>query len=126
MLSDQQLINLMISEPSWEDVIMKVVAEEQMDPWSIDIVKLSEVFLVYLEKMEYLDMRIPGRFILISAILLRMKSDVLAEKEEKVMVPEGEKAPDEMLKILANIPPLQPLSRGCPRGTSLWTSCFPL
>ncbi len=108
MLSDQQLINLMISEPSWEDVIMKVVAEEQMDPWSIDIVKLSEVFLDYLAKMEDLDMRIPGRFILIAAILLRMKSDVLAEKEEKVMVPEGEKAPDEMLRVLANIPPLQP------------------
>ncbi len=115
MLSDQQLINLMISEPSWEDVIMKVVAEEQMDPWSIDIVRLSEVFLVYLEKMEYLDMRIPGRFILISAILLRMKSDVLAEKEEKVMVPEGDKAPDEMLKILANIPPLQPPLKRMPQ-----------
>jgi len=80
MLSDQQLIDLMVSEPSWEDVIIKIVAEEQMDPWSIDIIRLANSFLIYLKKIEKLDLRIPARFILIAAILLRMKSDVLTEK----------------------------------------------
>jgi segregation and condensation protein A len=108
MLDDQQLINLMISEPSWEDVIIKIVAEEQMDPWSIDIIKLSNAFLVYLQKMDNLDFRIPARFILIAAILLRMKSDVLEEKEEKILIPEAEKDADGMLRTLAALPPLQP------------------
>lgn len=108
MLSDQQLINLMISEPSWEDVIIKIIAEEQMDPWSIDIIKLANAFLGYLQKIEELDLRIPARFILISAILLRMKSDVLIEKEEKILIPEAEKEADETLRVLASLPPLQP------------------
>jgi segregation and condensation protein A len=98
----------MISEPSWEDVIVKIVAEEGMDPWSIDIVKLANSFLSYLKRMEELDLRIPARFILIASILLRMKSDILSERRKKIYIPEGEKEEDEMLRILASVPPLQP------------------
>jgi len=110
----------MISEPSWEDVIIKIIAEEQMDPWSIDIIKLANAFLSYLQKMEELDLRIPARFILIAAILLRMKSDVLTEKEEKILIPESEKEVDETLRVLASLPPLQPPLKRIPlRNVSL-------
>ncbi len=115
MLSDQQLIDLMVTEPSWEDVILKIVAEEQMDPWSIDIIKLSNSFLIYLKQIEKLDLRIPARFILIASILLRMKSDILIEKRQKIFIPESEKEPDEMLRILASVPPLQPPLKRIPR-----------
>jgi len=108
MLNDQQLIDLMIVEPSWEDVIVKIVAEEKMDPWSIDIIQLANAFLIYVKKIEELDLRIPARFILVAAILLRMKSDVLTEKKQKIFIPESEKESDENLRILASIPPLQP------------------
>jgi segregation and condensation protein A len=110
----------MISEPSWEDVIIKIVAEEQMNPWSVDIIKLSNIFLNYLQKLEQLDLRIPARFILIAAILLRMKSDVLTEKEERIFIPESEKEADETLRVLASLPPLQPpLKRMPSRNVSL-------
>jgi len=108
MLTDQQLITLITSEPSWEDVIVKIIAEEQMDPWAVDIIRLANTFAKYLHKIEELDLRIPARFILIAAILLRMKSDILAEKREKILIPESEKEEDETLRILAKIPPLQP------------------
>jgi segregation and condensation protein A len=110
----------MISEPSWEDVIVKIVAEEQMDPWSVDIIKLSNVFISYLQKIEELDLRIPARFILIAAILLRMKSDALVEREEKILIPESEKEADETLRALAALPPLQPPLKRIPlRNVSL-------
>ena len=120
MLSDQKLIDLMVSEPSWEDVIVKIIAEEDMDPWSVDIIRLSDVFLDYLKKIEELDLRIPARFILIASILLRMKSDVLTEKKERVFIPESEKEPDEMLRVLAQVPPLSPPIKRIPlRNVSL-------
>ena len=110
----------MVSEPSWEDVIVKIVAEEGMDPWAVDIIRLSDVFLEYLKKIEENDLRIPARFILIASILLRMKSDVLAEKKEKVLIPESEKEPDDMLRILAEVPPLNPPIKRIPlRNVSL-------
>ena len=108
MLSDQQLINLMISEPSWEDVIVKIVVEEKMDPWNVDLVRLTDTFVVHLDKLDSLDLRVPARFILITAILLRMKSDILSPKEEKAVLTESDKEEDEMLRILASVPPLQP------------------
>jgi len=108
MLSDKQLIDLMVSEPSWEDVIVKIIAEEQMDPWNIDIIRLADTFYDYLQKIQTLDLRTPARFILITAILLRMKSDILAPKREKLLIPESDKEEDEMLRILAQVPPLQP------------------
>lgn len=108
MLSDQQLIDLVVSEPSWEDVIVKIIAEEAMDPWSVDITKLADVFLIYLQKMETVDLRIPARFILIAAILLRMKSDILVEREQKILIPESDKEPNETLRLLAQLPALKP------------------
>ena len=111
MLDDQQMISLMVNEPSWEDVIVKIVAEEQMDPWNIDIVKLSDAFSDHLVKLEHMDLRVPARFILIAAILLRMKSDILAAKKHKSIMAEGvidKKRESELIEMLSKIPPLQP------------------
>lgn len=107
MLSDEELIGLMVSEPSWEDVIIKIVAEEGMEPWNIDICKLADAFTIYLNRMEESDLRIPARFILIAAILLRMKSDILVSKKERLL-PGAEKPLNPLLKTLAEIPPLNP------------------
>lgn len=120
MLTDEQLISLMVNEPSWEDVIIKIVAEEQMDPWNIDIVKLADVFSRYVEKIDKLDLRIPARFILIAAILLRMKSDILVSRKQKILIPESGEKENELLRILAKIPPLEPPAKRTPlRNVSL-------
>ncbi|MBU5557655.1 MAG: segregation/condensation protein A [Candidatus Aenigmatarchaeota archaeon] len=119
MLSDNDLINLMISEPSWEDVIVKIVAEEGMDPWAVDICALADVFSTYLAKMDQLDLRVPARFILITAILLRMKSDILAEKKQRILIPESTSVAkdEELMRTLAALPPLQPPLKRVPLGT---------
>jgi len=116
MLSDQQLISLMVNEPSWEDVIVKIVAEEEMDPWNIDIIRLANIFVSYLEKMDTLDLRVPARFILITAILLRMKSDVFEAKRRRTYIPESDEKENELLRALANIPPLQAPVKRVPMG----------
>lgn len=116
MLSNKQMISLMVNEPSWEDVLVRIVAEEGMDVWDIDIVRLADVFIQYMQKMNKLDLRIPARFILVAAILLRMKSDILAEKPEKILIPEPPEDPKqaELLRALASIPPLQPPMKRIP------------
>ncbi len=110
MLSNEQMISLMVNEPSWEDVLVRIVAEEGMDVWAIDLVRLADLFVEYMDKISELDLRIPARFILIAAIMLRMKSDILAEKPEKILIPESPENPKEaeLLRALAAIPPLQP------------------
>jgi len=109
-VDNEELIKITISEPSWEDVIIKIVVEKNINPWNIDIVKLADAFVEYLRKMEAYDLRIPARFILIAAILVRMKSDIFAEKRDRILIPEGPGAEkdSELLRVLASIPPLQP------------------
>jgi len=109
VLNDDELINLMVSEPSWEDVIVKIVSDEGMDPWAVDIVKLSESFTNFLTRAEKLDLRIPARFILIAAILLRMKSDVLVtQKKKRTLITEPSQKDSEIIEMLSKVPPLNP------------------
>ena len=119
MLNDEELINLMISEPSWEDVIVRIVSEEGMKEWDIDLIKLADAFAVYVSKMDQLDLRIPARFILITAILLRMKSDILAGTPQKhALISEpGPDKDSELIRLLAQIPPLQPPVKRVPLGS---------
>jgi len=117
MLTDNDMITLVVNEPSWEDVILKIVAEEGMDPWAVDLIRLADAFNVYLQKIGETDLRVPARFILIAAILLRMKSDILAAKRQRTVLSESEKPPDPMLKILAEVPPLQPPLKRIPLGS---------
>jgi segregation and condensation protein A len=112
MLSDDQLIELMINEPSWEDVLYKIMAEEGMNPWDIDLVRLSEIFLNYLSRMDQLDLRVPARFILVTAILLRMKSDILAARKQREYAHGTKESDIELIKELSQVPPLEaPINR---------------
>jgi segregation and condensation protein A len=117
MLSNQEMISLMVNEPSWEDVIVRIVAEEKMEPWDIDICRLADVFLVYIEKLNDTDLRVPARFILISAILLRMKSDILISKKKRVLLSEGERQDPKWYKLLAKLPPLDAPVKRMPVGS---------
>lgn len=78
---EKRILELIIVGSDWEEVLESIVAEEQMDPKDIDIVKLTDGFLEYLRHMRLFDFRIPARFILIAAILLRLKCERLFEEE---------------------------------------------
>lgn len=78
-----------ISTADWETVLERFT--EDMDPWAIDIVKLADRYQSYIERLERFDLEVPGRIIMIGAVLLRMKAQILREAYE-----EGEAAPEEM------------------------------
>jgi len=95
-MREQYLIKNIVISHDWEDVINNIVIEEGMDPWDVDIIKLTDAFVKYLNTMKYFDFRIPARFILISAILLRMKCELLFEEEN---VKENQEKKLELLDI---------------------------
>ncbi|GIU69662.1 MAG: hypothetical protein KatS3mg002_0898 [Candidatus Woesearchaeota archaeon] len=81
--TSSKVFNLLFVEDelSWKDLIYKLIEEENMDPWDIDISILSQKFLEMLKKLKELDFRISGKMVLASAILLKMKSDILLEQD---------------------------------------------
>lgn len=81
--TNARIFNLLFIEDelSWKDLIFKLIEEEHMDPWDIDVSVLSQKFLEILQKLKELDFRISGKMILASAILLKMKSDILIDQD---------------------------------------------
>ena len=76
---------IMDDKLTWEYLIIDVVREEGINPWDIDVSKLSHAYIDRIKKMKELNFRFSGKVLLIAAILLRLKSSefVFVEKEEK-------------------------------------------
>jgi segregation and condensation protein A len=81
--TNSTIFNLLFVEDelSWKDLIYKLIEEEHMDPWDIDVSILSQKFLEMLTKLKELDFRISGKMVLASAVLLKMKSDILIDQD---------------------------------------------
>jgi len=74
---ERQILDLIPKEGSWEQIIYQVVAMENLDPWDIDLTALAVGFADYVKSLRELDFRIPAKWVIIAAVLLRMKSDYL-------------------------------------------------
>jgi segregation and condensation protein A len=80
-----------MSEESVE-ILAQMAERGEIDPWNIDIVEVTDQFLAELKRRHELDLRVSGRTLFYSSVLLRMKSEYLdaPQKDED----EGE-FPDE-------------------------------
>jgi segregation and condensation protein A len=84
MLDENKILDFIKSEYSWEQIIYEIIAWEGLDPWDLDLSKISNGFLRYLGAMKELDFRVPAKYVMVASILLRMKSDYLRQFKEQV------------------------------------------
>ena len=70
-----------LSEPV--EILMNLAKDGAINPWDIDIVNVTDMFLERIEVMKMLDLRLSGRTLLYAAILLRMKSTGIVQEEEE-------------------------------------------
>jgi segregation and condensation protein A len=76
-MKEKEIMQLITKDYSWEQVLYKIIAWEGLDPWDLDIGKLSGAFIQHMDGLEQLDFKIPAKYVIIAAVLLRMKSDHL-------------------------------------------------
>ncbi len=69
------------SEVTWQDILHQLVKDEQMNPWDVDLTKLTQKYIVAVKKMKDMDYFISGKVLLASAILLKMKSNRLVNED---------------------------------------------
>ncbi|UCD03240.1 MAG: hypothetical protein JSV63_01215 [Candidatus Aenigmatarchaeota archaeon] len=74
---EKEILDLIPGENSWEQILYQVVAMNNLDPWNLDLNVLSKGFADHIMSLEELDFRIPAKWIIIAAVLLRMKSDYI-------------------------------------------------
>ena len=125
-MQEEELYTIMTSSETWEGLIRDIVQREGMDPWNIDIIKLTNKFVDAVKELKKADLKVSGKFILAAAILLRMKAEYLipriaeavtegapvdmsiyehadAELEPQIPLPKQRKVTlDELIKSLRN------------------------
>jgi segregation and condensation protein A len=84
MLDEKKILDFIASDYSWEQIIYEIIAWEGLNPWDLDISKISEGFIRYLHAMKEMDFRVPAKYIMVAAYLLKMKSDYLRAFKEQV------------------------------------------
>jgi len=116
-MKEEKIIKEIMISYDWEEVLNYIVFSNNINPLDIDLIKLTDSFMIYLQKLKDFDFKIPGRFILIAAILLRMKMELLLEKEEKEISQKVEEAPKINLDVVNTL--TSPISRKPTRTISL-------
>ncbi|TKJ17824.1 hypothetical protein CEE44_04860 [Candidatus Woesearchaeota archaeon B3_Woes] len=66
---------------TWQSIIYELVKSEKIDPWDIDINKLTQKYIEVVKQLKEFDFSISGKILLASAILLRIKSNKLVGED---------------------------------------------
>jgi segregation and condensation protein A len=107
VIDENKVIQTIILGSDWQEVLTTLVSDEGMDPLDVNLINLTDSFMHYLQRLEKFDFRVPARFVLVAAILLRMKTELLLEEEEKKQLRQGENiAPINIDDVPVLTPPL--------------------
>ncbi|MBN1544241.1 segregation/condensation protein A [Candidatus Woesearchaeota archaeon] len=75
----EQIYDLLMKqdEITWRSIIIELIKTEQMDPWDINLSKLSKMYIKTLKRLKEMNLQLSGKVLLAAAILLRIKSSRL-------------------------------------------------
>lgn len=114
-IGQEQIHGLLFGEQlSWQSIIYDLINTEQLDPWDIDIVVLSNKYLEKIREMEEANFFVSSKVLLAAALLLRIKSEILLNEflpsldEILFGTKEEKKSIQERLELDEEIPELVP------------------
>lgn len=67
-------------EIGWQEIIYDLINSEQLDPWNIDIIVLTNSYMKKLQEYEEESYFVSSKVLLAAALLLRIKSEILLNK----------------------------------------------
>ncbi|MEK6741958.1 MAG: segregation/condensation protein A [Nanoarchaeota archaeon] len=80
-VKQEQIHDLLFNrELGWQEIIHDLINTEQLDPWDVNIVILTDKYLERIQKFEETDFFISSKVLLAAAFLLRIKSEILLKK----------------------------------------------
>lgn len=77
VLDDKQQGYVQEAEVDGIDILVNMAKQGKLNPWAVDIVDVTDKYLMHLFQSKSQNLRMTGRTLLFAAILLRLKSNVL-------------------------------------------------
>ena len=116
-VKQEQIHDLLFNrELGWQEIIYDLINTEQLDPWDIDIIILSNKYLEKISTIEEADFFVSSKVLLAASLLLRIKSEILLNRYIKSIdeilfgKKEQQKYSLERIELDENIPELIPRS----------------
>ena len=79
--SQEQVHRIVFSrEIGWQEIIYDLINSEQLNPWNIDIIVLTNNYMKKLQQYEEDNYFVSSKVLLAAALLLRIKSEILLNK----------------------------------------------
>ena len=116
-VGQEEIHGLLFGEKlSWQAILYDLINTEQLDPWDIDIGLLANKYLEKIRELEEHNFFISSKVLLATALLLRMKSEILLYEDIKTLdevlfgKKEERKYIQERIELDGDIPELIPRS----------------
>lgn len=116
-VKQEQIHDLLFNrEIGWQEIIYDLINTEQLDPWDIDIIVLSDKYLDKIKEIEEADFFISSKVLLAASLLLRIKSEILLNRYiksiDEILFGKKEltRTPLERIELDEEIPELIPRS----------------
>ncbi len=116
-VKQEQIHDLLFNrELGWQEIIYDLINTEQLDPWDINIIILSDKYLEKISTIEEADFFVSSKVLLAASLLLRIKSEILLNRYIKSIdeilfgKKEQPKYSLERIELDENIPDLIPRS----------------
>jgi segregation and condensation protein A len=117
-IGQEQIHGLLFGEQlSWQAIILDLINAEQLDPWDIDLVILTNRYLEKIKNFEEANLFVSSKVLFAAALLLRIKSEILlnqyipslddilfGKKEEKKYHQERIELEDEIPELVQRTP----------------------
>ncbi|OGJ13200.1 hypothetical protein A3K82_01330 [Candidatus Pacearchaeota archaeon RBG_19FT_COMBO_34_9] len=116
-VKQEQIHDLLFNrEIGWQEIIYDLINTEQLNPWDIDLIILSDKYLNKVKEFEEADFFVSSKVLFAASLLLRIKSEILLNQYIKSIdeilfgKKEPVKIPLERIELDEDIPELIPRS----------------
>lgn len=82
-MQEEKIYDLLMKENeiTWQTIIHDLVRTEEMDPWDVDVSRLTQRYLETVKKLQEMNFFVSGKMILAAAMLLKIKSTKLVDED---------------------------------------------
>ncbi|MBU4242670.1 MAG: segregation/condensation protein A [Nanoarchaeota archaeon] len=98
----EKILNILTeqNEVTWQDIIYGLIRSEEMDPWDIDIGKLTRSFLEIVKELKSTNFHLNGKVLFAAALLVKIKSEKLLHEDiahfDSILFPQSEEMMDDL------------------------------
>lgn len=80
---EDKIFELLVEQDdiTWKDILYDLIRTEQMDPWDVDMGKLTARYMEVVHKLKEFDFKVSGKVLLAAALLLKIKSNKLLDED---------------------------------------------